>query len=370
MPNYTVRLDHVFNEKNRGYFRFTDIRQEQQALRNYPSDLPGEHRNPELNCRAPPATSASRSKPSAARSVTRKSSRPPSSRRPSYSMQWQRMYVQGNDVPCTTMKSSSALPNNLATLDFPRSAANLFMPYGGSQWYYGMSQRLSTLDENLNKIWGKHQFAFGGRCRHENFGYLSDRSVDEFNYTNQATGIYDPATGANYGVSANTGNQNADFFLGAAAPLTPERRNAPFNICSLWEYDSYFQDNWRVIRRLTLNLGLRWEAHPAAHAANDYMVTFDIKNNALASPRPLDYYVQNGLTTQRAPHQSAEPRREVRNPRTGRSAFAGIRAQQCELPAALRLRLYTSFGRGWNRVSAAVTASTSIRFRSATPSAT
>src|SRR6185295_15658198 len=49
--------------------------------------------------------------------------------------------------------------------------------------------------------------------------------------------------------------------------------------------------------RLTLNLGLRWEAHNAPRAANDYMVAFDIKNAALALPRPLDYYVSNGLTT-------------------------------------------------------------------------
>ena len=27
------------------------------------------------------------------------------------------------------------------------------------------------------------------------------------------------------------------------------------------------------------------------------MVTFDIKNDALALPHPLDYYVQNGLTS-------------------------------------------------------------------------
>jgi hypothetical protein len=170
------------------------------------------------------------------------------------------------------------------------------MPYGGSQWYYGMSQRLSTIDENLNKIWGKHQFAFGFRVRHEHFAYLSDRSVDEVTYTSQATGIYDPTTGANYGAKPNTGNQNADFFLGAAASYS-QRRNAPFNICSLMEYDSYFQDNWRVSSRLTLNLGLRWEAHTAPRASNDYMVAFDIKNKALALPRPLDYYVQNGLTS-------------------------------------------------------------------------
>ena len=94
--------------------------------------------------------------------------------------------------------------------------------------------------------------------------------------------IYDPTTGANYGAKPNTGNQNADFFLGAAASYS-QRRNAPFNICSLLEYDSYVQDNWRVSSRLTLNLGLRWEAHNAPRASNDYMVAFDIKNKALAA---------------------------------------------------------------------------------------
>jgi len=170
------------------------------------------------------------------------------------------------------------------------------MPYGGSQWYYGMSQRVSTLDQNFNKIAGKHQIAFGFRFRHEHFAYLSDRSVDEVTFTNQATGIYDPTTGANYGVRANTGNQNADFFLGAGATYS-QRRNAPFNIVALREYDSYIQDNWRVSNRLTLNFGVRWEAHPAPYASNDYLVTFDVKNKALALPRELDYYVQNGLTT-------------------------------------------------------------------------
>ena len=40
VPNITTRLDHVFNQNNRIYARFTDIDQQQQALRNYPSNSP------------------------------------------------------------------------------------------------------------------------------------------------------------------------------------------------------------------------------------------------------------------------------------------------------------------------------------------
>ncbi len=294
VPNYTTRLDHVFNEKNRGYFRFTEIDQQQQALRNYPIASPPNLGTSELPAGATGYQRIPVQTISGALGWSRTYS-PTLFSETVFSMQWQRMYVEGNEASAKNYSKQFGLPDNFGQIGFPAIGANLFMPYGGSQWNYGMSQRVSTLDQNFNKIWGKHQFAFGARVRHEKFGYMSDRSPNLISYTNQATAIYDPATGANFNPRANTGFADADFFLGAASSFS-QNRNAPYNNCWLIEYDTYFQDNWRVSQRLTINVGLRWEAHPSARAANDYLVGFDPKNNALVLPRPLDYYVKQGLT--------------------------------------------------------------------------
>ncbi len=296
VPNYTVRFDHVFDENNRAYFRFTEIDQQQQALRNYPSASPANIEGGGLPAGATGYQRIPIQTISGALGYSKVIS-PTFFSETILSMQWQRMYVEGNQASQKNYEQQLGLPNNFGQIGFPSIGSTLIMPYGGSQWNYGMSQRLTTLDENLNLIWGKHQFAFGGRYRHEKFGYMSDNSPDQISFGNLATAIYDPATGSNYGAKANTGYADADFFLGAASSYS-QNLNAPFNNCSLTEYDLYIQDNYRVSQRLTLNVGLRWEGHPAPRAANDYLVMFDLKNNALAFPREIDYYVQQGLTTQ------------------------------------------------------------------------
>ena len=39
-------------------------------------------------------------------------------------------------------------------------------------------------------------------------------------------------------------------------------------------YAAYFQDNWNVNPRLTLNLGLRWDGIPHTYEANNRMSNF------------------------------------------------------------------------------------------------
>jgi len=302
VPNITFRLDHVFNQSNRVYVRFTDIDQQQQALRNYPVNSPANIEGGGL----PAGATGYQAQPIQTISHALGYSHifsPTFFSETIISQQWQRMYVQGNQASLANYEQKLGLPNNFGQIGFPAigsangSIPSLLMPYGGSQWYYGMSQMLATLDENLNKIWGKHQFAFGGRFRYERFSYLSDRSPDQINFTNLATAVYDPTTGANYGAKANTGNQDADFFLGAAGSYS-QNKNAPFNIARAKEYDLYLQDNYRVNSKLTINAGLRWEMHPSPHALNNNFMTFDMKNDAIVLPKPITEFIASGYTTQ------------------------------------------------------------------------
>ena len=296
VPNITFRLDHVFNQNNRMYFRFTDIDQSQRALRNYPANSPANIAGGGL----PEGATGYQAQPiqtiSGALGFSHLFS-PTFFSETILSQQWQRMYVQGGGDVNQDYEALLGLPNNFGQSGFPTIGSNLIMPYGGSQFNYGMSQILSTLDENMTKIWGKHQLAFGGRYRHERFGYLSDRSADTIAFSNLATAVYDPTTGANYGAKPNTGYADADFFLGAADSYS-QVKNAPFGHYREQEIDFYVQDNFRVSQHLTLNIGLRWEMHPAPHADKDNFVTFDLKNDALVLAQPTSYYIQDGFTTQ------------------------------------------------------------------------
>ncbi len=295
VPNWTIRMDHVFNDKNRVYFRFTDIVQTQQALRNYPSASPANIAGGGLPAgatgyQAQPVTTIS-----GALGWSHTFS-PTFYSETILSQQWQRYFVEGNPASQANYEAQLGLPNNFGQIGFPEVGSNLIMPYGGSQWNYGMNQRLDNADQNFTKVSGKHTLVFGGRYRHERFGYLSDRSPDQTAFSTLATAIYDPATGANYGAKANTGHQDADFFLGAAASYS-QRKNAPFNRSSLQEFDGYLQDNWRINTRLTINAGIRWEGHPAPAADGGDFATFSLKTNAIVLRHPIDHYVDIGYTT-------------------------------------------------------------------------
>ena len=142
---------------------------------------------------------------------------------------------------------------------------------------------------------------FGGRYRHERFGYLPDEVGDALNYSAQATGLVDPSTIASgsYTQSTNTGAVNADEFLGAGYSYSVHLQ-LPYTHYHDMEFDGYFQDNFHMTRNLTWNLGLRYEAHPAPWVKYNAMTSFDLKNHAEVLASSVADHISSGLTTRRS----------------------------------------------------------------------
>ncbi len=132
----------------------------------------------------------------------------------------------------------------------------------------GRSDATGHLTDVVSFVKGNHQLRFGGEVRQGN--------VDEF-YHRRGTGkfAFDGTQGpwaANPSLDTNT-KALADFLAGDVSSSTiavgnPERK-VRVNAFSL-----YFQDGWQVMRRLNLNLGLRYEYFGPLHSSNNDLAVF------------------------------------------------------------------------------------------------
>ena len=308
IPTWTFRLDHVFNDNNRAYLRYTSNVNVNTGLRNYPSNEPATLAADGLPAYASGGAYNPTANFAGALGYTHVFS-------PSFfaetilSQQWESQHNFAMGTPLANYEKILGLPNNFGEGGFPQigpfpsvggqsnGTSSLIRSLDGTQFIYGLSQILSTLDENLTKTVGKHQMQFGGRYRHERFGYLPDEVGDTVNFSSQATGLEDPTTGTNYGVTSNTGNVNADEFLGAGNSYSVQL-NLPYEHYHDMEFDAYFQDNYHMTRNLTWNIGLRYEAHPATWVKYGAMESFDLKNHALVLASPPSEQIARGMTTQ------------------------------------------------------------------------
>lgn len=292
VPNTTFRLDHQFNTNNRAYLRFTDIGQDSLQLRNAPAASPATLPYQDF----PAGASGYQLTPvrtiSAATGLVHVFS-PTFFSETIGGMQWFNQYVTGGGNVNLNYEQMMGLPNNFGETGFPLIQGPA-MQFGGTQFNYGEAQIVTNVDENLTKILPRHKLQFGFRFRHERFGYLPDRLNDAVQFGAQATGLLNPASGTNYSAVANTGDVNADFYLGAAQAYTVHL-SAPYVHFSDQEFDTYFQDNWKVTKTLNLDLGLRWESHPAPHT-NGLLQAFDLANKAVVMEYPIQHYVDAGYT--------------------------------------------------------------------------
>ncbi|MBO0862078.1 MAG: TonB-dependent receptor [Chloracidobacterium sp.] len=158
---------------------------------------------------------------------------------------------------------------------------------------------LTNLEQNYTLIRGTHNIQFGGSFSNDRDHLFPDQgAISGSAYFNSlATAQENPASSrANPGALAQTGYDTANFFLGYAARYDIGLKRGYMQVYEK-KFGFYFQDNWKVSNRLTVNPGLRWDINPAFHERNGQLSAFDVKNHALLLPEPIDYYYKIGATT-------------------------------------------------------------------------
>jgi hypothetical protein len=114
--------------------------------------------------------------------------------------------------------------------------------------------------DNLTYTLGAHTLKVGGQAtRRQITEYQTNRGNGRFNFSTGFTSL--PGTGG-------TGNSIASMMLGYASLIEQDFTLAWTGQRGL-ETGFYFADDWRATRKLTLNLGLRWEYYsPYTEVAN------------------------------------------------------------------------------------------------------
>ncbi|MGH9341959.1 MAG: hypothetical protein ACRD1R_20815, partial [Acidobacteriota bacterium] len=157
----------------------------------------------------------------------------------------------------------------------------LFIPGGfaqiGSRGFWPNENNLKgfRLADNVLFQRGDHSLKFGGEFRRTQVHRLAHRHRrGRFNFG----GVY-TAEQPNVGASrANTGNGLADMMLGWASNITIGTPQGETPVLSHY-YGLFVQDDWRVNRKLTVNVGFRWEmfaapTYPGAPETNPWVSRF------------------------------------------------------------------------------------------------
>lgn len=157
-----------------------------------------------------------------------------------------------------------------------------------------------VLIDNMQYLHGKHSMTFGGQIQwlQDNYKYPANSPSFPMSYTfnsAETANYYDPATSPKLAGtinSASTGVAYASFLLGAVGSASQQVTSLPETGARFKTYAPYFQDDYKILHNLTVNLGVRWDIWtPFKEVRNRSAYLDPTQTNPLTgTPGALRYY--------------------------------------------------------------------------------
>lgn len=256
---YSGRIDHNFSDRTRLYGRFSykkEYKDEQAAFFGASDPAGPGQRNPNNRWNVGLGLSQVFS-PTFTMSVNLGA------------MKW----VEGNDMQSKGFKASSlGLPSFIDTyspqfpiITMPQGDVGEGPVAGAGQGAFPRAASSGSVD--FVKVHGAHQLSFGymAVAIDENGGRVYPAG---FTFNNLFTAGPTPLN-----PTAGTGSEWASMLMGVPASGSSGIQISA--VSRTWLHGMYLQDDWKATRKLTLNLGLRYELQPAVTDRYNRMAWFD-----------------------------------------------------------------------------------------------
>jgi len=175
-------------------------------------------------------------------------------------------------VPSGTWKGKNiCLPGFALCVNFPIISTGDFSGWGNNG-PNGSDREVFELHEDVTKIHGAHTFKFGyflGDSHYDGFGMQFGSGGVSFSSHNTAS----LANGPGQSESAAGGSGFASMLLGQVGGFNMD---TPRYLLVVYQtHQAYVQDDWKVSRKLTLNLGFRYTMNVAPNAPDGRLSTLN-----------------------------------------------------------------------------------------------